>query len=138
MLSTWAAAPAAMSSNAAALASAVPTLTRLVARWAKQVGTARGRGSRPRALENELGEEPDADRRRALGLVRPLAVGVRGPRNVEMHPRIAVHEFSQEPPAGDRPRTPPARVLHVRDVGLEEVAVLVPQRQRPTALPGAV
>src|SRR2546427_3220742 len=42
----------------------------------------RGRGSRPRALENELGEEPDADRRRAFGLVRPLGVGVRGAGDV--------------------------------------------------------
>src|SRR6266550_9610892 len=128
MLSTWAAAPTAMSSNAAAPPSAVPTLTRLVARWASQVGTARGRGSRPRALENELGEEPDADRRRALGLVRPLALRVRGARDVEVHPGIPLHEFPQEPPAGDRPRPPPTRVLHVRDVGLEQIAVLVPQR----------
>src|SRR5216117_1898609 len=131
-------APAATSSNAAALASAVPTLTRLVVPWARRVGTARGRGSRPRALENELGEEPDADRRRTLGLMRPLAVGVRGARDVEVYPRIPLDEFSQEPPAGDRPRTAPARVLHVGDDGFEEVAVLIPQRQRPTALTGAL
>src|SRR5689334_23764495 len=43
----------------------------------------RSRGSRPRALEDELGEEPHADRGRALGLVRPLAVGVRGARSEE-------------------------------------------------------
>src|SRR3989442_12226800 len=71
------------------------------------------RGSRPRALENELGEEADADPRRALGLLRALAVGVCGARDVEGHPGIPLNEFSQEPPAGDRPRAPPAEVLNV-------------------------
>src|SRR5438876_9175136 len=65
--------------------------------------------------------------------MRPLAVGVRGARDVQVHPRIALNEFSQEPPAGDRPRTPPARVLHVGDVGFEEVAVLIPRSEEHTS-----
>src|SRR5439155_26706635 len=92
------------------------------------------RESRPRALEDEFAEQADADRGGALGLVRRLALRVRGPRDVEMHPGVSIGELAQEPAAGDCPGPPAARVLHVGYVGLEEVPVLVPQWQRPAAL----
>src|SRR5690242_11418245 len=53
-------------------------------------------GSRPRALEDELAEEPDADSRRALGLVRGIALRIGGAGDVEMDPGVALHEFLQE------------------------------------------
>src|SRR5205807_1128511 len=97
-----------------------------------------GCGSRPRALENEFHEEPHPHCRGTLRLVRPLALRIRRPRDVEVHPRNALDEFTQEPAARDRAGAPAPRVLHVRDVRLEQVAILLPQRQRPAALARAL
>src|SRR5437773_1571163 len=97
----------------------------------------KGRGSRPRALEDEFREEPDPDRRRALGLVGSLAVGVSRARDIEVHPGIAFHELAQEPSARDRSGAAATGVFHVRDVGLEELPIFVPQWQRPDTLPCA-
>ena len=67
-----------------------------------------------------------------------LALGVGGARDVEMGPREAVHELAQEPARRDAARRAAAAVLHVGDVRLVELAVLVPERQRPDALAGAL
>src|SRR5947208_8758883 len=92
------------------------------------------RESRAGAFEQEFREQADPNRRRSLGVARPFALEVRGPGDVEMHPREAVDELAQEPRARDRAGGPPARILYVGDIGLEQLAVFIPQRQRPAAL----
>src|SRR5690349_24092235 len=58
--------------------------------------------SRPRALEDELGEEPDADSSRALEPVRRIALRIGRAADVALDPGVALPEFLQEPAAGDR------------------------------------
>src|SRR5258705_4772610 len=55
-----------------------------------------------------------------------------------MHPREAVHELAQEPGAGDRTGGAAAGILDVSDARLEQLPVLLPERQRPAALAGAL
>src|ERR1051326_464440 len=94
--------------------------------------------SSARAFEQELREQAHAHRRRSLGMARAFAFEIRGARDVEMHPGEAVDEFAEKPCAGDGAGRAAARVLDVGGVGLEEIAVLVPQRQRPATLAGAL
>src|SRR6266571_1206475 len=75
------------------------------------------RESRAGAFEQEFREQADPNRRRSLGVARPFALEVRGPGDVEMHPREAVDELAQEPRARDRAGGPPARILYVGDIG---------------------
>jgi len=69
---------------------------------------------------------------------RAFALEVRGAGDVEMDPREAVDELTEEPRAGDGTGGAPARILDVRDIGFEQLPVLLPQRQRPAPLPGAL
>src|SRR2546430_14518460 len=86
------------------------------------------RGSSAGAFEDEFGEEAHADSRGPFGVARAFALEVCRSGDIEVHPREAVDEFAQEPRARDRPRRPPAGILHVGDVGLHKLAVVVPQR----------
>src|SRR2546421_197104 len=96
------------------------------------------RESSASAFEQELGEEPDADRRWTFGVTRAFAFEIGGSGDVEVHPRKAVHELAQEPRAGNRAGRTAAGVLDVGDVGLEQLPIIVPQRQRPAALAGTL
>src|SRR6266446_1431428 len=96
------------------------------------------RESRAGAFEQEFREQADSNRRRPLGVARRFALEVGGPGDVEVDPRKAVDELAQEPRARDRAGGASARILHVGYVGLEQLAVLIPQRQRPAALAGAL
>ena len=93
----------------------------------------RSRGPRPLG---ELDEQPDGDAGAALRRVR-LAGVVRGAGDVEVRPRAPVDEALEELRRGDRARL--AALDGVRDVGvaaLDEVGVLVVQRQAPDELAG--
>src|SRR3954463_10026987 len=74
------------------------------------------RGSSARAFEQELREESHADRRRPLGMAGALALEIRGSRDVQMHPRKAVDELTQEPGACDRAGGATTGILHVGDI----------------------
>src|SRR5919109_622214 len=78
------------------------------------------------ATQHELAEEPNPDAGRPFHPGRILAVGVRGAGDVEVRPRISVHELAEEPAGGDAPGRTAARVLDVGDVGFHELAVVVP------------
>src|SRR5690606_31934859 len=90
----------------------------------------------PRTSQHELAEEPRGHAGRSLDPRRVLAVAVRGARNVEVRPGIAVHELAQKPAGRDASRRSAAAVLHVGDVGLDEVVVVIPERQLPDPLVG--
>src|SRR5437660_7844078 len=96
------------------------------------------RESSASAFEQEFREQPHADRGRSLGVTGAFAFEIGGPGDVEVHPREAVHELTQEPRAGNRASRATAGVLDVGDVGLEQLPIVVPQRQRPAALAGAL
>src|SRR6185312_8932881 len=95
-------------------------------------------GPRTLPAEDELAEQAHAHPGRPLHPGRVLAIGVRRAGDVEVDPGEPVHELAQEPPRRDAAGWTPAGVLHVGDVGLHELAILVPQRQRPDALAGSL
>src|SRR3989442_5784026 len=90
------------------------------------------------AFEQELREQPDSNRRRPFRMAGAFPFEVRGAGDIEMHPREAVHELAQEPRARDRSGGASPGILDVGHVGLEQLAIVFPQRQRPAALPGAL
>src|SRR5688500_9330144 len=107
--------------------------------WEGCKGRRRERGTSTACpLEEELREEADAHGCRPLRLVRHFSFGVGRAGDVQVHPRETVDELAQEPAAGDGAGAAAGGVLHVGDIGLEQIAVLVPQREGPAALTGAL
>src|SRR6185503_380697 len=98
------------------------------------------RSAWPRALpaQHELAEKTHTNAGGTLHPCRVLTFGIRGARDVEVRPGKAVDELAQKPPRGDAAGGPAPGVLHVGDIRLHEVAVLVPERQRPDPLARAL
>ena len=79
--------------------------------------------------------EAQPEGRRPDGIAGVVAVVIGRARDVEVRPRrLRVHELLEEHRAVDRAAPPAARVLHVRPVGADVLAVLLPHREAPEAL----
>src|SRR6185437_16512099 len=101
--------------------------------------TARGEStSTSAARAQEFDERPDRHARRPLGNEAEVRFGIRGARDVEVNPGILFRKLAQERGGGDGPSRTAARVLDVGDVGLDEVGVVVPERQLPSTLAGTI
>src|SRR5688500_7319857 len=90
------------------------------------------------SAQHELREKADTDPRRPFDTGCILTLGIGSPRDVEVGPRKAVDKLPQEPAGGDTPRGSPTAVLDVGDVRFHEITIIVPERQRPDPLVGAV
>src|SRR3954447_16104975 len=92
------------------------------------------RSARRRVRARQLHEEPDPERAPALLGIRPPAVpGHAG--DVEVRPWHVAREAPQELPADDRGRLALLRrVVEVAVAALDQLGVLVVQRQAPQAL----
>ena len=85
---------------------------------------------------SQLDQGAGAEGGGALGEPPVVGVGVHRAGDVEVDPRRVADELLQEQRRGDRPAVGAADVLEVGDVALEQLAVVVVQRQPPQRLVG--
>src|SRR5439155_26758047 len=94
--------------------------------------------SAPRRLlepVDELDERADGEPRPALDEIAVVASRARRTGDVEVHPRHTVDELRQEQGRGEGAAVAPrADVAQVRDLGVEELAVLRRHREGPDGL----
>ena len=61
-----------------------------------------------------------------------------GTRDIEMGPTAIPHEFLEEASRGDAPARAASHVDEIRDPAIDLPPIIIPQREGPTALPGAI